>query len=61
LMDGDKVLFSYEAERSGVSASARLHGAFLKDEDIQIEDIRSMTLDLGDFVSAVAGQYQPLN
>ena len=30
-------------------------GAFMKDEDIQTEDVRSMVLDLTDFMSAVAG------
>ena len=33
-------------------------GAFMKDEDIQIEDIRSMTLDLSDFMAAIAGKYE---
>jgi hypothetical protein len=61
LMDGDKPVFLYEARRSGVSAGARLGGAFMKDEDIQIEDIRSMVLDLSDFMSAVAGKYQARN
>ncbi len=61
LLDGDKPLFTYDARRSGVSAGARLGGAFMKDEDIQIEDIRSMVLDLTDFMSAVAGKYQAKN
>ena len=33
----------------------------MKDEDIQIEDIREMVRDLTDFISAIAGQYQPVN
>lgn len=56
----EKELFTYQARRSGVSAGARMGGAWMKDEDIQIQDIRSMTLDLADFVAAVAGKYQPV-
>jgi hypothetical protein len=44
--------------RSGVSAGARMIGAFKTDVDIQSEDIRSLALDLSDFVSAIAGKYQ---
>jgi len=58
---GDKALFTYEARRSGVSGSARMGGAFMKDEDIQIEDIRSLALDLTDFMAAVSGKYSPKN
>jgi hypothetical protein len=29
----------------------------MTDEDIQTEDIRSMTLDLTDFMAAIAGKY----
>jgi hypothetical protein len=35
--------------RSGTSAGSRMGGVFMKDEDIQSEDIRSMVLDLTDF------------
>jgi hypothetical protein len=59
LSDGDKSLFTYEARRSGTSAGSRLGGVFMKDEDIQIEDIRSMVLDLTDFMAALAGKYTP--
>jgi hypothetical protein len=34
-------------------------GAFMKDEDIQSEDIRSLVLDLTDFMAALAGKYTP--
>lgn len=61
LTDGDKVLFTYEAYRSGVSAGARLSGAFMSDVDIQLDDIRSLVLDLNDFMCAVAGKYTPKN
>jgi hypothetical protein len=57
--EGEKIMFTYEARRSGTSAGARLGGVYMKDEDIQIEDIRSMVLDLTDFMSAIAGRYQP--
>ena len=59
MTDGDKKVFEYEARRSGVSAGARMTGAFMKDTDIQTEDIRSMTLDLADFMSAVSGKFSP--
>ena len=61
MTDGQKTLFSYEARRSGVSAGARMSGAFMRDEDIQLDDIRSMALDLSDFMAAIAGKYQPKN
>ncbi|MDB6031919.1 MAG: hypothetical protein JWM16_2257 [Verrucomicrobiales bacterium] len=52
--DAGKPLFIYEARRSGVSAGARMTGAFMKDVDIQLEDIRSMVLDLTDFMAITA-------
>jgi hypothetical protein len=61
LSEGDKPLFTYEARRSGVSAGARMTGVFMKDEDIQIQDIQSMVLDLSDFMAALAGKYSPAN
>jgi len=54
MTEGDKTLFSFEVRRSGVSAGARMGGAFMKDEDIQLEDIRSMVLDLTDFIEIIA-------
>lgn len=59
LTDGDKTLFTFDARRSGVSAGARVGGVFMKDEDIQIEDIRSLVLDLTDFMAALAKKYTP--
>jgi hypothetical protein len=59
LTEGDKTLFSFEARRSGTSAGSRMGGAFMKDEDIQSEDIRSLVLDLTDFMAALAGKYTP--
>jgi len=32
-------------------------GVFMKDEDIQIQDIHSMALDLSDFMSVIAGKF----
>ncbi|HUL51461.1 MAG TPA: DUF4410 domain-containing protein [Candidatus Nitrosotalea sp.] len=58
MTDGDKTVFTFEARRSGTSAGARMSGGYQKDEDIQIEDIRSMTLDLTDFMAALSGKYQ---
>jgi hypothetical protein len=54
MTDGNRTLLSFEARRSGVSAGARLGGAMMKDEDIQLEDIRSMALDLTDFIEIIA-------
>jgi hypothetical protein len=61
MSDGDKTVFTYEGRRSGVSAGARMFGAMKTDVDIQHEDIKSLTLDLSDFASAVAGKYQAKN
>ena len=57
MSESDKPLFTYEARRSGVSAGARMSGALLRDEDIQTQDIRSMALDLADFMSVTAGKF----
>jgi len=59
--DGGKTLFTFQATRSGVSGSARMFGGFRRDVDIQREDIRSMTLDLSDFVAAIGAKYQAMN
>jgi hypothetical protein len=58
MTDGGKAVFTYEATRSGVSGGARMFGAFMKDEDIQIQDIQSMALDISDFMGAISGRYQ---
>jgi len=52
-------VFSFEGRRSGVSVAAHLGGGTLRDEEIQIDDIRSLALDLTDFMAAVGGKYQP--
>lgn len=53
----EKTVFTFEIRRSGTSAGARI--GFVKDEDILIQDLRSMVLDLTDFMAAVARKYQP--
>jgi hypothetical protein len=59
MSEGGKPMFSYEARRSGVSAGARMIGAFKTDVDIQKEDIDSMVKDLTDFIEQIAkGQAQ---
>jgi hypothetical protein len=57
MTDGQKEVFVGDSRRSGVSAGARV--GIMKNEDIQFQDIQSMTLDIADFVSAIAGQYTP--
>jgi len=61
MTDAAKPVFTFEAQRSGTSAGARMTGAFMKDEDIQKEDIRSLVIDLTDFLAAKAGKYQVRN
>jgi len=61
MSDANKPVFSYEGRRSGVSAGARMTGVFMKDEDIQNEDIHSLAIDLTDFLAALAGKYQAKN
>lgn len=61
LTEGDKTVFTYTMRRSGVSAGARLSGVAMKDEDIQLQDIRSLALDLTDFMAAIAGKYPAVN
>ena len=61
ITDGDKTVCAFNMRRSGVSGGARVLGAYMKDEDIQIEDIRSLALDFGDFAAAIAGKYPAKN
>ena len=57
--EGDQTDGRFEARRSGASGSARMFGGVMKDEDVQINDIRSLVLDLTDFMAALAGKYEP--
>lgn len=59
MTDAGKPVFTFQARRSGVSAGA--HVFQMRGEDIQIQDIRSMALDITDFAAAIAGKYQPEN
>jgi hypothetical protein len=59
MTDGDKTVFSFEARRSGVSLNTHLF--VMSDLAVQLDDIRSLALDLTDFMAAVAGKYQPKN
>lgn len=58
-VDGGKEVFKFEARRSGASGGARMAGGFMRDEDVQVGDIRSLVLDLTDFMAALAGKYPP--
>jgi hypothetical protein len=53
--DGQQVVFTYEARRSGIY----MGGALSADEDVQLDDIRWIALHLSDFMAAVAGKHQP--
>lgn len=59
MTDGDKVVFTYQARRSGVSFNTRMY--VMTDIDVQRDDIRSLTLDLSDFIAALSGHYAPRN
>jgi hypothetical protein len=61
MTDAGKSVFTFEMRRSGNTGMGRMFGGFMKDEDIQIKDIRSLSLDLADFMAAIGGKYQPLN
>jgi hypothetical protein len=61
MTDGDKTVFTFQARRSGTSAGSRLAGVFISNEDVQAEDIRSMTTDLSDFMAAIAGKFEARN
>jgi hypothetical protein len=61
MLDGEKTMFRFQARRSGVSALGRTFGGFMRDEAVQIDDIRSMSVDLTDFMSAIAGKYTARN
>ena len=58
MTDTNKTVFEYEARRSGTSAGSRMVGGYMKDTDIQREDVASMSLDLVDFMSAITGKFQ---
>jgi hypothetical protein len=51
LTDGDRVVFAYEARRSGDSGISRVFGGYRSDQTIQEEDIRDLAQDLADFMA----------
>ena len=59
MTDGEKMLCEFEGHRSGVSVGAHFQGGLWKDQDIQLDDVRSLVLDLTDFMAAIAGKYTP--
>jgi len=61
MTDGDKTVFEFDMRRSGVSVSSHVFGAYMKDTDIQLQDIRNLAADLGDFVSAISGKLPAKN
>jgi hypothetical protein len=50
LTDGDRLLFAFEARRSGDSGLSRVFGGYRSDKAIQEEDIRDLAQDLADFL-----------
>jgi hypothetical protein len=48
IYDGDKLVFVFEAKRSGESPAARLNGVWMSDKEIQQDDIRDLTSDMLD-------------
>jgi len=52
--ENGRPVLDFESRRSGDSAGSRMFGGFMKDEDIQLEDIRAMARHLADFMSRTA-------
>ena len=50
LTDSDRLIFAFEARRSGDSGVARMFGGYRSDKAIQEEDIRDLAQDLVDFI-----------
>jgi len=48
--DRDRLIFAFEARRSGDSGLARMFGGYRSDRAIQEEDIRDLAQDLADFI-----------
>lgn len=53
--DGDRLVFVFEARRSGESAGARVGGVFMSDIEIQQDDIRDLTSDVAECMKRVSG------
>jgi hypothetical protein len=50
MTDGGRMIFAFEARRSGDSGLARMFGGYRSDKAIQEEDIRDLAQDLADFM-----------
>ncbi len=50
VMDGDRLVFAFEARRSGDTGLSRMFGGYRSDKAIQEEDIRDLAVDLVDFM-----------
>jgi hypothetical protein len=50
VLDGARLLFAFEARRSGESAVSRVFGGYRSDRAIQEEDIRDLAADLADYM-----------
>ena len=65
--DKGKPVFTYTIQRSGTSFDARTDTPLVPNartitlDKIQLQDIYSMSLDLTDFMTAIAGKYKPVN
>jgi hypothetical protein len=55
MYDGDKLVFVYEARRSGDSGTSRMFGGFMGDDTIQRNDIHDLSADLAGFMKRTAG------
>jgi hypothetical protein len=51
VMDGDRLVFAFEARRSGDTGLSRMFGGYRSDKAIQEEDIRDLAVDLVDFMA----------
>lgn len=54
MYDGDKLVFVYEARRSGDSGTARMFGGFMGDDTIQRNDIHDLAVNLAGFMKRTA-------
>lgn len=54
MYNGDKLVFVYEARRSGDSGTARMFGGFMGDDTIQRNDIHDLAVDLAGFMKRTA-------
>ena len=54
MYDGDKLVFIYEARRSGDSGTSRMFGGFMGDDTVQQNDIHDLSVDLAGFIKRTA-------